>query len=239
MVFYKLFVRYIGENPGIFTEGSCYLPWIAESYGLQLGKGYDTSCKSASGMRESIPNHECRARNGRKCLFDPELTDEVGVDYSQCVLGSQSFDHGQIGYVCLTFPSFKVIEFCCTRYPDDCEDLLKVYKEVVRTPDFLKAFSKCGRNLDIFTSTCANDCPGVDASDIVAGGAAVFATTSLPAVGSFELPIIPGLLGVAGIGVIVIISQQWCLGPIFCTNASGQCCHLVFTNRGLQCPTAC
>ena len=32
----------IGENPGVFTEGSCYLPWIAESYGMELGQGLRT-----------------------------------------------------------------------------------------------------------------------------------------------------------------------------------------------------
>ena len=151
----------------------------------------------------------------------------------------------QMGYNCLTFPSSKVIDICCAAYPEDCPELLEVYDNIISitddptTADFLKVFSKCGGDVNAFAETCANDCPGVDASDIVAGGAAVFAAASLTAVTSFVPPLLPGLVGVAGLGAVALLSQQQCIGPLYCTASSGQCCLLVISNRGLQCPTSC
>ena len=58
--------RVIGENPGIFTQGSCYLPWIAQTYGLRLDEGYATGCREESGSKEMIVNKQCKARNEKK-----------------------------------------------------------------------------------------------------------------------------------------------------------------------------
>ena len=243
MVFYKLFVRFIGENPGIFTEGSCYLTWIAESYGLQLGRGYDTSCRAESGSKNITVNHECQARNGRKCIFDKNSPD---INYNKCLLSAQDSFGVQLGYNCLTFPTSKEIDICCSIYPTSCEELKEVYADIVNntnteeptTAAFKKVLSKCGENINAFSSTCANDCPGVDASDIVAGGAALLATTAVTAATSFVPPVLPGLVGVAGLGAIFMMSQR-CMGPIFCTSSSGQCCRLVVANGGLTCPSRC
>merc|ERR1711915_368955 len=213
-------------------------------YNLELGKGYATGCRAESGTKKQTANVDCRARNGRKCLFNTNLT--IGeVEQNQCIFSAQNVNRVQIRYECLTFPTSKTIEMCCASYPDDCENLKQVYNDIVSTTedptaaDFLKVLSKCGENTNFFDATCSNDCPGVDASDIVAGGAAVFAATSLAAVTSFIPPLLPGLLGVAGLGAAAMISQQQCIGPLYCTSPSGQCCLLVISNRGLQCPSRC
>ena len=37
-----------------------------------------------------------------------------------------------------------------------------------------------------------------------------------------------------------MVSQQMCMGPVFCRARSGECCLLVYiSNRGLVCPTRC
>ena len=82
---------------------------------------------------------------------------------------------GFLPYNCLSFPSSKEISIYCAAYPEDCPQLLEVYDDIVSntedptTADFLKVFSKCCRDVkNAFAETCANDCPGVDVSDIAA-----------------------------------------------------------------------
>ena len=176
-------------------------------------------------------NYECQARNGRRCIFDKNSPD---INYNQCVLSAQDRFGVELGYNFLTFPSSKEIDICCSKYPNSCEELKEVYEDIVNNTntkeptaaDFQKVLSKCGEDINAFSSTCANDCPGVDASDIVAGGAAIFATTAVTAATSFVPPVLPGLVGVAGLGAIFMMIQQ-CRGPIFCTSSSGQFCRLV------------
>ena len=48
-------VTYGAENPGIFTDAYCYLPWIAETYGMSLADGYTrpSSCDQAQGNKRN------------------------------------------------------------------------------------------------------------------------------------------------------------------------------------------
>ena len=34
--------NFLGDQPGIFSQGSCYITWIAQQYGLSLAPGYST-----------------------------------------------------------------------------------------------------------------------------------------------------------------------------------------------------
>ena len=221
--------RFAGENPGVFTEGSCFLEWIADSYGLQLGKGYHTGCRSKSGERLDVDKSDCVAANGKKCRFNTGIAFNVdkknqqkstglfsieknsGVPFNQCILNGQNRIGIHMTYWCLAF--------------DENIDQIDLDSP------------------DIF-STCANNCPGVRAADIVAGGAAAFVAVAL-AGSSFLTPIAPILpaLGAVGLGVFGIgaggLAREMCAGPLFCTTSLGTCCLLVFSQNGLICPDGC
>ena len=49
-------ISYNSDNPGIFTDAHCYLPWIAASYGMKLPEGYTykASCGESRGKRDVI-----------------------------------------------------------------------------------------------------------------------------------------------------------------------------------------
>ena len=53
-------ISYSSSNPGIFTDAYCYLPWIAEMYGMKPPKDYTekASCKETHGRKNVI--HEAR-----------------------------------------------------------------------------------------------------------------------------------------------------------------------------------
>ena len=54
-------ISYSSENPGIFTDAFCYLPWIAATYGMKLPEGYKMkpSCSKSKGRRETIDEAVC------------------------------------------------------------------------------------------------------------------------------------------------------------------------------------
>ena len=206
-------------------------------------------------------NRGCRARNRRRCLFDTNIGLNVtaegeeegvnitGIKYDQCFFLGQGANGVAVGYNCLTFPTkIERIQNCCIFNPENCDDMINIFNEIVNsaqeptTEDFLQLFSKCGNRTAPFLDTCANDCPGVEPSDIVAGGAAVFAAAAIALSAPLPaLPLLPGLLGVAGLGLAAggVVMTQQCMGPLFCTTASGDCCLIVNTESGLQCPPSC
>ena len=87
---------------------------------------------------------------------------------------------------------------------------------------------------------CANNCRGVELTDIVAGGSAILAATSITATSLFT-PAVTFALGAAVVGSGgVVAAQQFCMGPLFCRSSQGTCCLLVGTPQGgLRCPTRC
>ena len=54
-------ISYNSENPGIFTDAYCYLPWIAQEYGLKLPADYvvKDSCRRSQGNRRNINQSSC------------------------------------------------------------------------------------------------------------------------------------------------------------------------------------
>ena len=57
-------ISYGAENPGIFTDAYCYLPWIAETYGMSLADGYTrpSSCDQPQGDKRNIDLADCLGR---------------------------------------------------------------------------------------------------------------------------------------------------------------------------------
>jgi hypothetical protein len=60
-----------GENPGIFTQASCHLAWVAGQYGMELGPELQVAagqCAPATGRR-NLMRVDCRTSLGTRCDF--------------------------------------------------------------------------------------------------------------------------------------------------------------------------
>ena len=61
-----------GENPGVFTQATCYLPWIAQEYGMELSsdlKRLAGRCSPAKGRMEEQRLDSCKTNLGSHCDF--------------------------------------------------------------------------------------------------------------------------------------------------------------------------
>ena len=61
-----------GENPGIFTQASCYLPWIAMEYGMELSPELENVagvCSPTKGKRNPLKRKTCKTNLGTECDF--------------------------------------------------------------------------------------------------------------------------------------------------------------------------
>ena len=54
-------IQYSSENPGVFTDAYCYLPWIAAMYGMKLPVNYTSkdSCGKTIGKKGNINLEDC------------------------------------------------------------------------------------------------------------------------------------------------------------------------------------
>ena len=203
----------MGENPGVFTQGSCFLPWIAESYGMELGPGLAGGCRAESGDVKDLNKTECKGLNGLSCQFN------LGLAFN----GTGDGVDGGIGYSidqCFLIPGDDhfLSHVCFTSYID----------------------TVTGEEVGQLTS-CPNNCVGVDASDIIAGGAAVLFAASTVGTASLT-PALAGLLGLGGLTMAGFgLSRATCSGPLYCVTDQGSCCLLAFdVGRGsLVCPATC
>ena len=92
-------ISYGADNPGIFTDAYCYLPWIASEYGMRLPAGYKRppSCDQSRGERNNINLGDCMGRdtlssNVEKCDFNYVDGDNNGTKWNKCRL------HAEEGY---------------------------------------------------------------------------------------------------------------------------------------------
>ena len=61
-----------GENPGVFTQATCYLPWIAKEYEMELSpelKRLAGQCSPAKGRMEEPRLNSCKTNLGSHCDF--------------------------------------------------------------------------------------------------------------------------------------------------------------------------
>ena len=62
-------IQYSSENPGVFTDAYCYLPWIAAIYGMKLPENYarKESCGKAIGKKGNINLEDCVGQEVTPC----------------------------------------------------------------------------------------------------------------------------------------------------------------------------
>ena len=248
----------MGENPGIFTQGTCHIQWIADTYGLRLAGGYPTECRGENGDKTDVDKEDCTAKNGKKCQFGGlsfqfgsntvtgGTNSTGGVTWDKCLLGAQASTAVQMDYRCLTL-DIDEYKQCCSDNSELCEKI-EGQLDFEGGIDILEAgalfaplLANCSISLSSLVSTCGNNCPGVRASDIVVGGSAIILGTSFAALAPFLIsPVLvygAGAVSLASTGAVV--SQQLCLGPFYCTTQQGSCCVVVFTPGGIRCPPSC
>ncbi len=51
----------LGENPLVFTDARCFMPWIASQYNMKLEKEYEEreNCERGRGKRSNINQDSC------------------------------------------------------------------------------------------------------------------------------------------------------------------------------------
>jgi len=82
---YKTLILDAGENPGVFTDGSCYLGWIADQYKMRLPKEYrgSTSCRQTSGSLLDKDVDICLTNTGNVCDFSA-IDPITGKAFDKC-----------------------------------------------------------------------------------------------------------------------------------------------------------
>ena len=82
---------YAAENPSVFTDGYCYLDWIARQYGKSPPKSYikPERCKVSKGDINDLDKDDCKASgvfstNITKCNWGQR--DEMGKPWDKCRL---------------------------------------------------------------------------------------------------------------------------------------------------------
>ena len=182
---------------------------------MQLGPGLSTGCRPASGDREDRDKTVCRAFNGEMCDFNSGLDIFYNTNINSTGI-----------------PWDRCIE---------ASDLKFISLKKAQGWAYVGTLYECPTKNGVL-SPCPNNCLGVEASDIVAGGAAILGAAT---VGALSAPLITpitaaifgiGTLGLAGAGGVAMMG---CYGPFFCTSAQGQCCLVVFGTSGIVCPASC
>ena len=160
----------LSENPVAYTKLSCFLPWVAQQYGLAYdGDATDGSCRIGTGVkpradtvcRETISN---LAGSEFECIFPFYYK---GKRYDKCVL----FEQINFVYPVFRCPTWNITTKIegINSYPDlettdglclDTDPSVFVVTALrpplstsVTCPDFLKVPP---------FGTCKNDCPGGD-----------------------------------------------------------------------------
>ena len=143
------------------------------------------------------------------------------------------------------YPFQTLFTDCCAGQPELAEPCRAVQQTGAQyAADILRLYFACGYNFNDNFSECANNCRGVNTTDIIAGGAAVFAASALlttPPLAALGPSVLVSLAaGLLGLGAGAVTAQQLCAGPMYCRRGT-QCCLLAFeASRGsFFCPPSC
>ena len=196
-----------GENPGVFTSGLCYLDWIARQYGLRSRATDVKGCHDTHGNRQDRGRTNCRTVGGATCDFNSKFPISDFYNNFNTNLG------------------FPIIDARNLKFNQCILRALEGYTSLV---------FQCPLNATSL-AVCPNNCLGVSASAIVAGGSVLLAST---AISSFTLMSTVVGLTLAG-GAVAMTARASCSGPLFCRSRSGQCCLVRGTAGGLRCPRNC
>jgi hypothetical protein len=87
-------VSYGAENPGVFTDGACYLTWVAEQYGLKVDpklQPEEPVCAQATGSLTDENRTRCftnriTSDNMSFCVFSRSSVLEIEITRNEAPL---------------------------------------------------------------------------------------------------------------------------------------------------------
>ena len=200
-----------GENPGVFSSGLCYLPWIARQFGLKSRHSESSECSKTRGSRQDKDKTDCTTFTGDKCDFNSnipiadfyknfnsnfgfDIDDNRGLVFDRCILRALE------GYTSLVF--------------------------------------NCAVNATTL-AVCPNSCQGVSPSSIVAGGSVLLAGAIVSSASVLQAALGLSAVTAAGLASLAIGARDSCSGPLYCRARTGECCLVIGSRRGLVCPRSC
>ena len=173
-------VNYGGQNPGVFTDGACYLPWIAEQYGLEV----DPSLRPS----------------GNACA--PSSGDLLDVNQTRCITNRSTAK--KLSYCAFSWNS--VLELKVAKEKNSKRIVLDKCK-LFGVEGYAESISVCRDNFGNLAS-CPNNCIGMDPNAVIIGGTAIAAATALGGIGT--IPTLAGLTGMAALGFGTMAASGQC-----------------------------
>lgn len=198
-------VSFGAENPSIFTDGSCYLDWIAKEYGLDLDPKLQPKknlCFKGSGDLEDMN------RTGLDCRTNLWTKDKP----SYCIFSKAQNYNFQV-----TSRDTINVKF------DSC----KLFGVEGYSENLNLCMDNWGR-----LAQCANNCLGVDPNAVVIGGTAVLAAAAFGGVGLLQSLVGLGAIGAVGTGSLVAMGV---CPPPFCTTVRNECRLPITSNGQRMC----
>jgi len=202
----------LSNNPTVFTDGSCYLDWIAAQYNLSLPADYTVPahCSQSTGSKQDV--------NQTTCVSWPIIT---GTPY------------GNVSYCNFSYSSYHSQCRLYTYNPDDKPAISKNFYYCVNTEGQEAVCANNCRGVDpnavVVGGTAALFSLAASVSVAVAG-----ADLLGSALGAGSL------VAVLGVGSMAMNSTRTACAPPRCrASFSQQCCTLVVVNGRRACPVQC
>jgi len=248
-------------NPATYTKLSCFLPWIAAEYNMEYESTgeVDQACNTGTGDPNDGTN-TCRSSPSNALGLREELELECifpfyynGRLYEECIL----FNELEFVYPVFRCPirpisttidgiisfNFNASEltagYCISKAQiDSLGDNQLPEDQYILDPNFDDCFSFNRRPP---MSQCKNNCPGVRAFGIIGGGVALGVLTAASVLSTLQVALpAAAVVGAAGVGGSMLLSQNSCPGPFYCTSSlDGRCCLVTFSISGPVCPDTC
>jgi len=205
-------VDVLSNNPTVFTDGSCYLDWIAAQYNLSLPADYTVParCSQSTGSKQDV--------NQTTCISRPII---VGTPYEN------------VSYCNFSYSSFNSQCRLYTFNPNDKPAISKNFYFCYNTEGIRSVCANNCRGVDPNAVVVG----GTAALFSLAASASV-ATVGADLLGSALGA--GSLVAVLGVGSMAMNSTRTACAPPRCrASFSQQCCTLVVVNGRRACPVQC
>ena len=227
-------IQYSSENPGVFTDAYCYLPWIAAMYGMKLPENYTTkeSCGKEIGNKSNINLEDCMGQDVTLSFEECKVNktcEDVTLSFEECKKECEDRERSTglltTGYGGTEYGA----PFKSGRRFRKCDFTFKMKDKdgTVSVFDECRLLSEEGYAYNIYTCmvsccfsfsldfhfqdsygnklACANNCKGVDPNSVIIGGGAVLGEIMMTPLKNFDLFQQLQRLSV----VLVILLQPW------------------------------
>jgi len=251
-------------NPSAYTKLSCFLPWVAAQYNMVYESAgvVDQACTTATGDPNDSENTCTNTLSNVFGLFEEVELECIfpfyfnGTLYNECIPVSSLHFVYPVSFSCPIRPistlnetdgiisfNFNGSEFvngyCISEQQIEAlgNDVLPE-NQYILDPNY-DGCSSFNRRPPM--SQCKNNCPGARAFGIIGGGVALGSVATASVLGSLQVALpAAAVVGAAGVGGSMLLSQNSCPGPFYCTSIlDGRCCLVTLSRNGVVCPDTC